>query len=152
MKRRLALIFILALLAAGITGGFAFGNVYAEESVGSESEKLTPEELLEQTDISGLSDYFETLNGDQRAVFGTSLYEYLEKIVSGEFEFGYSSFFTYMMGALGLSIVKILPMLLSIIAVAVLISFIGGMKGSFASQSVDNIVTVSYTHLTLPTT
>ena len=140
MKRRLALIFILALLAAGITGGFAFGNVYAEESVGSESEKLTPEELLEQTDISGLSDYFETLNGDQRAVFGTSLYEYLEKIVSGEFEFGYSSFFTYMMGALGLSIVKILPMLLSIIAVAVLISFIGGMKGSFASQSVDNIV------------
>ena len=140
MKRRLALIFILALLAAGITGGFAFGNVYAEESVGSESEKLTPEELLEQTDISGLSDYFETLNGDQRAVFGTSLYEYLEKIVSGEFEFGYSSFFTYMMGALGLSIVKILPMLLSKIAVAVLISFIGGMKGSFASQSVDNIV------------
>ena len=140
MKRRLALIFILALLAAGITGGFAFGNVYAEESVGSESEKLTPEELLEQTDISGLSDYFETLNGDQRAVFGTSLYEYLEKIVSGEFEFGYSSFFTYMMGALGLSIVKVLPMLLSIIAVAVLISFIGGMKGSFASQSVDNIV------------
>ena len=140
MKRRLALIFILALLAAGITGGFAFGNVYAEESVGSESEKLTPEELLEQTDISGLSDYFETLNGDQRAVFGTSLYEYLEKIVSGEFEFGYSSFFTYMMGAVGLSIVKILPMLLSIIAVAVLISFIGGMKGSFASQSVDNIV------------
>lgn len=140
MKRRLALIFILALLAAGITGGFAFGNVYAEESVGSELEKLTPEELLEQTDISGLSDYFETLNGDQRAVFGTSLYEYLEKIVSGEFEFGYSSFFTYMMGALGLSIVKILPMLLSIIAVAVLISFIGGMKGSFASQSVDNIV------------
>ena len=128
------------MLAAGITGGFAFGNVYAEESVGSESEKLTPEELLEQTDISGLSDYFETLNGDQRAVFGTSLYEYLEKIVSGEFEFGYSSFFTYMMGALGLSIVKILPMLLSIIAVAVLISFIGGMKGSFASQSVDNIV------------
>lgn len=140
MKRRLALILILALLAACIAGGADFRSVYAEENAGVGSEQVAPEELLEQTDISGLSDYFETLNGDQRAVFGTSLYEYLEKIVSGEFEFGYSSFFSYMTGALGLSIVKILPMLLSIIAVAVLISFIGGMKGSFASQSVDSIV------------
>lgn len=140
MKRRLALILILALLAACIAGGADFRSVYAEENAGGGSEQVAPEELLEQTDISGLSDYFETLNGDQRAVFGTSLYEYLEKIVSGEFEFGYSSFFSYMTGALGLSIVKILPMLLSIIAVAVLISFIGGMKGSFASQSVDSIV------------
>ena len=45
-----------------------------------------------------------------------------------------------MLGALGISIAEILPVLISIIAVAVLISFIGGMKGSFASQSVDGIV------------
>lgn len=140
MKIKLVLILILFLSAALLATGAPDGMAYAEEADEGQTQQTSAEELMDEIDLSGLEEYFSTLNDGQKSLFGTSLDEYLGKIINGEFEFGYSSFFTYMLGALGISIAEILPVLISIIAVAVLISFIGGMKGSFASQSVDGIV------------
>ena len=140
MKIKLVLILILFLSAALLAIGESDGMAYAEEADEGQTQQTSAEELMDEIDLSGLEEYFSTLNDGQKSLFGTSLDEYLRKIINGEFEFGYSSFFTYMLGALGISIAEILPVLISIIAVAVLISFIGGMKGSFASQSVDGIV------------
>ena len=140
MKIKLVLILILFLSAALLATGASDGMAYAEEADEGQTQQTSAEELMDEIDLSGLEEYFSTLNDGQKSLFGTSLDEYLRKIINGEFEFGYSSFFTYMLGALGISIAEILPVLISIIAVAVLISFIGGMKGSFASQSVDGIV------------
>lgn len=140
MKIKLVLILILFLSAALFATGASDGMAYAEEADEGQTQQTSAEELMDEIDLSGLEEYFSTLNDGQKSLFGTCLDEYLRKIINGEFEFGYSSFFTYMLGALGISIAEILPVLISIIAVAVLISFIGGMKGSFASQSVDGIV------------
>ena len=140
MKIKLVLILILFLSAALLATGASDGMAYAEEADEGQTQQTSAEELMDEIDLSGLEEYFSTLNDGQKSLFGTCLDEYLRKIINGEFEFGYSSFFTYMLGALGISIAEILPVLISIIAVAVLISFIGGMKGSFASQSVDGIV------------
>ena len=140
MKIKLVLILILFLSATLLAIGASDGMAYAEEADEGQTQQTSAEELMDVIDLSGLEEYFSTLNDGQKSLFGTSLDEYLRKIINGEFEFGYSSFFTYMLGALGISIAEILPVLISIIAVAVLISFIGGMKGSFASQSVDGIV------------
>lgn len=140
MKIKLVLILILFLSATLLAIGASDGMAYAEEADEGQTQQTSAEELMDEIDLSGLEEYFSTLNDGQKSLFGTSLDEYLRKIINGEFEFGYSSFFTYMLGALGISIAEILPVLISIIAVAVLISFIGGMKGSFASQSVDGIV------------
>ena len=140
MKIKLVLVLILFLSAALFATGASDGMAYAEEADEGQTQQTSAEELLDEIDLSGLEEYYSTLNDGQKSLFGTSLDEYLRKIINGEFEFGYSSFFTYMLGALGISIAEILPVLISIIAVAVLISFIGGMKGSFASQSVDGIV------------
>lgn len=140
MKIKLVLILILFLSAALLANGASDGMAYAEEADEGQTQQTSAEELMDEIDLSGLEEYFSTLNDGQKSLFGTSLDEYLRKIINGEFEFGYSSFFTYMLGALGISIAEILPVLISIIAVAVLISFIGGMKGSFACQSVDGIV------------
>ena len=140
MKIKLVLILILFLSAALLATGASDGMAYAEEADEGQTQQTSAEELMDEIDLSGLEEYFSTLNDGQKSLFGTNLDEYLRKIINGEFEFGYSSCFTYMLGALGISIAEILPVLISIIAVAVLISFIGGMKGSFASQSVDGIV------------
>ncbi len=140
MKIKLVLVLILFLSAALFATGASDGMAYAEEADEGQTQQTSAEELMDEIDLSGLEEYYSTLNDGQKSLFGTSLDEYLRKIINGEFEFGYSSFFTYMLGALGISIAEILPVLISIIAVAVLISFIGGMKGSFASQSVDGIV------------
>lgn len=140
MKIKLVLVLILFLSAALFATGASDGMAYAEEADEGQTQQTSAEELLDEIDLSGLEEYYSTLNDGQKSLFGTSLDGYLRKIINGEFEFGYSSFFTYMLGALGISIAEILPVLISIIAVAVLISFIGGMKGSFASQSVDGIV------------
>lgn len=140
MKIKLVLVLILFLSAALFATGASDGMAYAEEADEGQTQQTSAEDLMDEIDLSGLEEYYSTLNDGQKSLFGTSLDEYLRKIINGEFEFGYSSFFTYMLGALGISIAEILPVLISIIAVAVLISFIGGMKGSFASQSVDGIV------------
>lgn len=140
MKIKLVLVLILFLSAVLFATGASDGMAYAEEADEGQTQQTSAEELMDEIDLSGLEEYFSTLNDGQKSLFGTCLDEYLRKIINGEFEFGYSSFFTYMLGALGISIAEILPVLISIIAVAVLISFIGGMKGSFASQSVDGIV------------
>ena len=140
MKIKLVLVLILFLSAVLFATGASDGMAYAEEADEGQTQQTSAEELMDEIDLSGLEEYYSTLNDGQKSLFGTSLDEYLRKIINGEFEFGYSSFFTYMLGALGISIAEILPVLISIIAVAVLISFIGGMKGSFASQSVDGIV------------
>ena len=140
MKIKLVLVLILFLPAVLFATGASDGMAYAEEADEGQTQQTSAEELMDEIDLSGLEEYYSTLNDGQKSLFGTSLDEYLRKIINGEFEFGYSSFFTYMLGALGISIAEILPVLISIIAVAVLISFIGGMKGSFASQSVDGIV------------
>lgn len=140
MKTKIAFILILFLSFALLFSGTGESFAYAEETDGGQTQQTSAEELIEEIDLSGLEEYFATLNDNQKSLFGTSLYDYLKKIVNGDFEFGYSSFFTYMLSTLGVSLAEILPMLISIIAVSVLISFIGGMKGSFASQSVDGIV------------
>ncbi len=138
MKRKLAVILTLLVLVVAFTVK-PQSAVFALEGDGEETQ-VTPEEMLEEIDLSALESYFESLENTQKSVFGSNLFGYIKKIVSGEFEFEYSSFVSYLFGALGVSLVGILPMLLSVVAVAIVISLIGGIKGSFASSSVDNIV------------
>ena len=102
MKIKLVLILILFLSATLLAIGASDGMAYAEEADEGQTQQTSAEELMDEIDLSGLEEYFSTLNDGQKSLFGTSLDEYLRKIINGEFEFGYSSFFTYMLGALGI--------------------------------------------------
>lgn len=117
---------------------FTAGVKYATPD--EETEEISVDDLLDELDISELSEYFDSMSDEQKAVFGSGLKEWLGKVARGEFEFEYSSFIKYFLSTLGTSIAEVLPILLSIVAVAVTISFIGGIKGGFASKSTDTIV------------
>ncbi len=144
MKRKLFLLIFLAmalvLLSRTSTG-------VAKAQAPEEQSGTNVEELLEEVDLSGLTDYFDTLNDDQRAVFGGDLKAYLTNIVSGKMKADYGSILQYVGSAIGISIVKILPLVLSIIVSQILISIVSGVKGSFSSHSVDTIVSFAGTAL-----
>ena len=89
MKIKLVLILILFLSAALLATGASDGMAYAEEADEGQTQQTSAEELMDEIDLSGLEEYFSTLNDGQKSLFGTSLDEYLRKIINGEFEFGY---------------------------------------------------------------
>lgn len=115
-------------------------DVKCEQADETDAEEISVEELLNELDISALSEYFDTMTEDQKAFFGSSLKEWLGKVANGEFKFEYSSFMKYLLTTLGGTLGSVLPILLSIIAIAVTISFVGGIKGGFASKSTDTLV------------
>lgn len=115
-------------------------DVKCEQADETDAEEISVEELLNELDISALSEYFDTMAEDQKAFFGSSLKEWLGKVANGEFKFEYSSFMKYLLSTLGGTLGSVLPILLSIIAIAVTISFVGGIKGGFASKSTDTLV------------
>ena len=115
-------------------------DVKCEQADETDAEEISVEELLNELDISALSEYFDTMNEDQKAFFGSSIKAWLGKVANGEFKFEYSSFMKYLLSTLGGTLGSVLPILLSIIAIAVTISFVGGIKGGFASKSTDTLV------------
>ena len=115
-------------------------DVKCEQADETDAEEISVEELLNELDISALSEYFDTMTEDQKAFFGSSLKEWLGKVANGEFKFEYSSFMKYLLSTLCGTLGSVLPILLSIIAIAVTISFVGGIKGGFASKSTDTLV------------
>ena len=115
-------------------------DVKCEQADETDAEEISVEELLNELDISALSEYFDTMTEDQKAFFGSSLKAWLGKVANGEFKFEYSSFMKYLLSTLGCTLGNVLPILLSIIAIAVTISFVGGIKGGFASKSTDTLV------------
>lgn len=115
-------------------------DVKCEQADETDAEEISVEELLNELDISALSEYFDTMTEDQKAFFGSSIKAWLGKVANGEFKFEYSSFMKYLLSTLGGTLGSVLPILLSIIAIAVTISFVGGIKGGFASKSTDTLV------------
>lgn len=115
-------------------------DVKCEQADETDAEEISVEELLNELDISALSEYFDTMTEDQKAFFGSSLKAWLGKVANGEFKFEYSSFMKYLLSTLGCTLGSVLPILLSIIAIAVTISFVGGINGGFASKSTDTLV------------
>ena len=112
----------------------------AADDEDEEEEQIGIEELLSELDISALDEYFKSMPDNSRELFGTGLKDWLVKVANGEFKFEYSSFVKYALSTLGESVASTLPILMSIIAIAILINLVGGIKGSFASKSTDAVV------------
>lgn len=140
----LVVIFIIAIFCFASYGGMA----YADENTAEDELNTNIEEILSNLNLTELEEYYQTLNDKQKGFFGTSIFDYVKNIVTGEFNFSYSGFVGYLFGAIGVSLTSMLPMLISIIAISILISIISGLKGSFSSNSVQSIVNLAGIGLT----
>lgn len=135
--KKLKIMLIVVFTAFILFGGNNGTSVaYAQTA---ENQSVPTEELLDKLDVSALEEYFNSLSNDQKEVFGGNLKEFLNRSLNGD-PLEYESFFGYFFETVGIKIKNLLPLILSIVAVAILISIISGLKGSFASTSVDSVV------------
>ncbi len=97
------------------------------------------EDLLEEIDLSALEEYFNSLTEEQKDVFGGDVKTFLKNTINGEFG-NFEKFFSYVTAVTGKSVVSVLPLLLTVVAVGIMSSLIGGIKSKFASKSVEDVI------------
>lgn len=130
-------LFALVLLSLVLIGSPGARIALAEES-GSDDE-VNIEDMLNELDTSGLKDLFGTLDDDQKKLFGSDIVEFVRSVANGENALDTNSLVSYLLSAAGKSVSAFLPMVLSVVAVVVLMSLLSGLKGSFASSTMESI-------------
>ncbi len=141
MKRKLAVIVVVLILYLCMAS-FAYAEPARADN--SEAEKELTENvdnIVDNLDLSELEAYLSTLSDSQRALIGTSgLKDRIKAVISGNLSNDYSSFISYIASVLGVNIANYLPIIVSIITIAVAYSLMSSLRGKFASDSVQNIV------------
>ena len=135
MKRKIILCLVLIIFIA-LPKGLVI-NASATEK--TDEPTVKNEDLLDEIDLSELEEYFNSLSEEQKSVFGGDVKTFLKNTINGEFG-NFEKFLSYSMTVMGKSVVKVLPLLLTVVAVGILSSLIGGVKSKFASKSVEDVV------------
>jgi len=121
-------------MAIAIDGSFS--NNDAEQNL-----TRSLDDILNQLDLSALERFIRSFDENQMTVFGqASATEKIRMIVTGQVSIDYGNFITYILEVLGISLLRFLPLMLGILAIAISINIIHSLKGKFASDSVGNIV------------
>lgn len=99
------------------------------------------EDVADNLDVSGIEQYVADMDVSAAEMLGlTSVKDYLKKVITGDAGIGYDTLLSYMLTAVKDSALKFLPLMLAVVAVAIAASVLDAMKGSFASESVSDIV------------
>ena len=114
----------------------ATDNENASQDLGAEVDKI-----VEKIDLSELEAYLSTLSGEQLSILAPSgIRNRIKAMVRGDLHADASSFLSYIGSLLGGNILRVLPTVLTVIAVAVAFNILSALRGKFASDSVQNIV------------
>lgn len=137
-------VLVIALVMALIPLTFSTVNVFcaeetSQEQTAQEELETTVDEQLESLDISKLNDFFENFCDDQLGIWGqTSLIEKLQAIINGDFGSDTGTVLSVIANVLLSEVISFLPLISSIIAIAVLASLLTELKGS--NKSVGDII------------
>lgn len=135
---------IIALILALIPLTFSVTDIFCAEETSTEQtaqEELetTVDEQLDNLDISKLNEFFENFCDDQLGIWGqTSLIEKLQALINGDFGSDTSTILSALAGVLLSEVLSFLPLISSIIAIAVLASLLTELKGT--NKSVGDII------------
>lgn len=131
---------ILLLLCLLITI-FPYGQViYAEDSLENQITDAV-EEQVGNLDLSDIEQIFSNLSDEEKQIFGSgSFLEKLKLILSGEFSNDSQSLLQIILNLICNDLVTYLPLMAMIIAVAILFSFVGQMRGALKSNAIGNIL------------
>lgn len=111
-------------------------NSNAEEDLGNNVQ-----DIVDNLDLKELEDYLATLSQSQSAVIGFgNIKDRIKAVISGNLSGQYGSFLTYIGDILGVNVLNYLPIIVSIIAIAIAYNLLSSLRGKFASDSVQNIV------------
>lgn len=97
--------------------------------------------MIDSLDSDGLDGLIDGFNEEAYDIFGGSDFiTVLKRIVSGDFSFDYTNLFTFIFSVIGTSISDMLLLTVTVIAIAIVYSILGSIKGSSSSESIGKIV------------
>lgn len=141
MKRKFAAIISVLFLYLSMASFTYAEPVRADNSEAEKELADNVNDIVDNLDLAELEAYLATLSESQRAVIGTSgLKDRIKAVISGNLSDDYGSFLSYIASVLGVNIVNYLPIIVSVITIAVAYSLMSSLRGKFASDSVQNIV------------
>lgn len=135
----IAAIIICAMLpSSGSSIAFADGNDGSiDATVG---DAIAVEDMLDELDMDGLREYFDSLSEEQRSLFGFNFESFIVAITNGDAGIDFTSFLNYLLSSFGAELNEILPILCVMIAVTLLVGMMNAARGNFASVSVGGMV------------
>ncbi|MDY6367938.1 MAG: stage III sporulation protein AE [Clostridia bacterium] len=119
-------IIVIILLSVSFLASFGV-------SITAKADELTDNvnEQMENLDLTELDEYYENIVGGSESAT-TTIWEML----NGEFEFDFNGVGSFILNSFFVKIKSLIAPILSVIAVAVFLSFLNGTRGSFLSDSV----------------
>ena len=95
---------------------------------------------LSGLDLESLQRIFESLDGDFKSLFGEDVVTTVKGIIQGTFRGDFSTFMEILLKGLGKCVLDVLPMILTIIAVAIIYSLLEGLTSSFAQKPTRKLI------------
>ena len=98
-------------------------------------------DMLGGLDLSSLDSILQKMTDAQRNLFGGSnFYDRITQAISGDMNISFSSFVDFIFYVLGVSVVGFLPLIASMVSIALAYNILSHIKGKFASESTDKII------------
>lgn len=131
---------ILALLCDAVTNLFG-GVCYAEtEKDAEEILEKNVDDTLEDIDTSALDKFLSGISEDFRTLFGDDVAATAKAIVKGEYAGSFNEFFSVMIKGISKSVLDVLPTVLTLVAIAVLYSLLGGFTSGFVQKPTEKLI------------
>lgn len=140
MKKKFAV--IVAMLSLYLVfSSFTYKAVASDNSSAEDDLSKNVEDIVDNIDLTELEEYLASLSEEQLALIGSrNIKGRIKAAITGNIGTDYGSFLSYIGSIFGLNLINYLPIIISIIAIAVAFNIMSSLRGKFASDSVQNIV------------
>ncbi len=134
--------YILALvLFLTLALGIALSCPPAAHAEGNETSYDYADDILGALDAGELNGLLSGLGQEQSDIFGgTDFVSVVKSVVSGEFSLDFSDLLSFILSLFGTSVSALLSLLVTVVAIAIVYSVLGAIKGGRSSESVSKVV------------
>lgn len=132
------IIFLILLLSAILSD-----NKICFAKTDKDAEEILEENIennLSDIDMSKLEELFDNISEDYKTLFGKDVVDTAKQIIYGKYEGGFDDFLNIMLKGLSKSILDILPTILTIVAIAILYSLLGGFTSGFVQKPTEKLI------------
>lgn len=134
------ILLIAAICLLALTVGQA-GVCRADNVEDSEQTiKDNVDKNLSEMDLSKIEELLDSVEEDFRALFGSDAVSTIKDIINGNFKGDFSSFFSIITKGVGKSVLDVLPLVLTIVAVAIIYSLLESLTSGFVQQPTKKLI------------
>ena len=118
--------------------------IYADENDLTEIEENLSENITNQLgslDLTNIEQLIDNLTKTQLDIFGDSSFvSKIQNVINGEFKIGQKSVFSSILNLIFDDILKFIPLLASIVVIAIVCGFVSNLRGENNSKSIGDII------------